>query len=89
VWHTSLSLSLSIPSVKITFLSFMGCQVLFQQLPTGIILKDLYLMYGYLIKLNQPLSLANALFNKNCIQILHVGQANQFIDSSIITNIPF
>lgn len=44
-------------------------------------------MNGYLVKFYKPFALRNALFYKHSIQILHIRQADKFIDGSIITNI--
>lgn len=44
-------------------------------------------MNGYLVKFYKPFTLRNALFYKHSIQILHIRQADKFIDGSIITNI--
>ena len=46
-------------------------------------------MNGYLIEFNESFSLWNTLFNKHRIKIFHIRQADKFIDSGIIPNIPF
>ena len=44
-------------------------------------------MDSYLVELDKPLVLWHALFDEYGIEILHVRQANQFVDSGIISDI--
>ena len=41
-------------------------------------------MDGDLIELNQAFLLWHSMFNKHCIEILHIGEAYQFIDRGVI-----
>ena len=46
-------------------------------------------MYGYLIQLDKSFTLSHALLDENSIEVLHIRQANQLIDSGIVTDIAF
>ncbi len=48
-----------------------------------------HLMNSYLVQLDKTFPLCHTLLDKNGIQVFHVRQADQLIDSSIITNITF
>ena len=60
---------------------------LFQQFSIVIsAFKYAHLMDGDLIELNQAFLLWHSMFNKHCIEILHIGEAYQFIDLSFASN---
>lgn len=46
-------------------------------------------MNGDLIELDETLLLGYSLFNKHCIEILHIGKAYQFVDRGVIADISF
>ena len=63
---------------------------LFQQFSIVIsAFKYAHLMDGDLIELNQAFLLWHSMFNKHCIEILHIGEAYQFIDRGVIPYIAF
>ena len=48
-----------------------------------------HLLNGYLVKFLQAVGLRHALVDKHRIDILHIDEANQLIDSSIVTHVAF
>ena len=61
---------------------------LFQQLSAIIvILQYLHLLYGNLIKLDEPFRLRDALVDKHSVEVLHIRETNEFVDGGIVTDI--
>ena len=54
-----------------------------------VVFQYLHLLDGNLIQLNQSFALGQALVNEHGIEVLHVRQANQLIDSGIVTDVAF
>ena len=62
---------------------------LFQQFPTFSIFQHLHLLNCNLIEFDKPFALRHSIINQYSIDVLHIREANQFIDSSVVTDIPF
>ena len=61
---------------------------LFQQLSAIIvILQYLHLLYGNLIKLDEPFRLRDALVDKHNVEVLHIRETDKFVDGGIVTDI--
>ena len=63
--------------------------VLLQQPPPLIVLQHSHLLDGNLVKLNQSLALWQPLVNEDSIEVFHVGEADEFVDGCIVTNVSF
>ena len=46
-------------------------------------------MYGYLIQLDKSFTLSHALLDENSIEVLHIRQADKFVDCCVVANITF
>ena len=66
-----------------------SCRILFQQLPIYIVLQHLHLLDSDLVEFYESLALGYAIVNENSIDILHVREADKFIDGGIVTDIAF
>ena len=63
--------------------------VLFQQFPIFIPFQHLHLLNGYLIEFDKTFSLWHSVIDQYGIDILHIREADEFVNGSIITDIPF
>ena len=62
---------------------------LLKKIPITIPLQDLHLLDSNLIEFNEPFTLGHPIIDKHSVDILHIRQAYQFIDSSIVADIAF
>lgn len=62
----------------------------FQELaPSCQIFQNLHLLYGDAVQADEPFPLGYALLYEHRIQALHVRQAYQFVDGSIVADVAF
>ena len=60
-----------------------------QQLPVFTALQHLHLLNSNLVEFYKSLALGDAVIDKNGIDILHVREADKFIDGGMVTDIAF
>ena len=63
--------------------------MLLQQQPPLAVLQHSHLLDGNLVKLDQSLALWQPLVNEDGIEVFHVGEADEFVDGCIVTNVSF
>ena len=64
-------------------------RILFQQLSTFTVLQHLHLLDSDLVEFYKSLALGDTVVNENSIDILHVREADEFIDGGIVADIAF
>ena len=61
----------------------------FKQFSSAIIFQHTHLLDGYPVQSHEPFALRYALVYEYGIQVFHIGEADQFIDGGIVTDIAF
>lgn len=59
----------------------------FKQFSSAIIFQHTHLLDGYPIQSHEPFALRYALVYEYGVQVFHIGEADQFIDGGIVTDI--
>ena len=59
----------------------------FKQFSSAIIFQHTHLLDGYPVQSHEPFALRYALVYEYGVQVFHIGEADQFIDGGIVTDI--
>ena len=59
----------------------------FKQFPSAVIFQHTHLLDGYPVQSHEPFALRYALVYEYGVQVFHIGEADQFIDGGIVTDL--
>ena len=63
--------------------------VLLQQPPAAVVFQHLHLLDGYPIELHEAFALRHTVVDEHGVDVLHVREADEFIDGGIVADIAF
>ena len=63
--------------------------VSFQQFPTAIVFKYLHLLDGNLVELHKTFALGHTVVDEYGVDVLHVRQADEFVDGGVVADVAF